>query len=446
MAKGVNIPIAADASTVVREGKKVEGALEDVIDSLDDIGTASKDTARDSEKALESIGDEAEQSGDRLEKSFRESFKKVEKAAKTEGKEAGRALAKGVKDGADDKPLTGKDVFKADLKAELVSNAAEAGGEAARGLKDGFDTEDMSTILDGVSDTIVQVGVLGGPIGTAAGLAASSAMQLLVGPVLEDAKANAEQFQATFTDAFDNIVAEGEAMGRELTISATVEQYAKDAEKFKTATDIAARSGVDAGLVLRAMAGDIEALELVQQSYTKSIDEETKTRDDLEKRRGTSREGSAAEYQDLAALSSRNRTLKEAMQEVNSEHANNTKAADAGAKAAKAFGDAQNWAAEKSIANAQAMAKATGKSQELEVTIDGVTQALKVMPSGKVVEVTDDGTSEKTQAQIDAISGGEVKMNVTANTSGLVTQIQNQLTGKTVHINVQPRVGVPVVT
>jgi hypothetical protein len=413
MARGVNIPIGADAKGVITEGKKVKGALEGVIDSLDDVGDESKRTAATTSKSLDSIADEGEASADRLTRSFKESFERVEREAKSSGKTIGKSLSDGVKDGAGDAPLTGEDVFKADLKAELVSNAVEAGSEVARGLKDGFDTEDMSTILDGVSDTVVAVGALGGPVGAAGGLAASAAMQLLIGPVLAEAEADAATFQETFTSAFQAILDSGQALGREATIGAAVNTLVQDQEKLNDATRTATLLGIDRGVVLRAMAGDTDALAIVNGNVTKTQDDLNDATQAYAKVAGDGTVAANNAADKVAQLTSVNRDAQASVKDINHEYGLHNAALDAAAEAATAAGDATNYASEKQIVLAQQTAKSTGKAQELTVTLDGVKKSIEVMPDGKVIEVTDNGTAELTQAEINAISGATVPITVT---------------------------------
>lgn len=413
MSRGVNIPLAMNAKGVITEAKKVEGALDGVIDSLDDVGDASKDADRTASKALDSIADEGEQSGDRLTRSFKESFERVEREAKSSGKTIGKSLSDGVQDGAGEAPLSGEDVFKADLKAELVGNAVEAGAEVARGLKDGFDTEDMSTILDGVSDTVVAVGALGGPVGAAAGLAASSAMQLLVGPMLAQAEADAATFQETFTSAFDAILSEGQALGREIAINTTATDLAKDLDKFNEATRTATLLGVDRGVVLRAMAGDVNALGIIQESAAKQQEDLNKKTEEYAAVAGDGTVAANDAAEALSTARSVNRGVEESIKDVNHEYALHTGALDKAAEAATGAAEAANFGAEQQILLAQKTAESTGKTQELTVTIDGVKRSIEVMPDGKTIEVTDEGTAELTQTEILAIHGGEAVVKVT---------------------------------
>jgi hypothetical protein len=255
---------------------------------------------------------------------------------------------------------------------------------------------------------------MGGPLGAAGGLAASAAMQLIVGPVLAQAEADSQEFQDTFTSAFQAIIDSGQALGRETTIASTVNTLVQDSGKLMDATRTANLLGIDRGVVLRAMAGDAEALAVVNDNVTK-------TQNDLNVAVAASAaitdKSSVASNNasdKVAQLTSVNRDAVASVKDVNHEYGLHNSALDAAAEAATAAGDASNYAAEKQIVLAQKTAKATGETQTLTTTIDGVTTAIEVMPDGKVINVTDGGTAEITQAAINAISGATVSVAVQA--------------------------------
>ena len=382
---------------------KVERPAKDAADALEDVGDAGKTGARDAVRGLDDVADAAKttaREGGDLDRDLTKALENV----KTQAEDS----ARGMKDAFEKNEITPEDIFKENLKAELVSNMAESGAEVARGFKDGFDAEDMETVLDGVTDTIVSVGTLAGPLGAAGGVAVATAFQTIAGPMIASAEEKAAQFEATFTAAFDNIVAEGEELGRSLTIGDATNEIAHNTEKMTAATETANAIGVQRGVVLRAMAGDTDALNLVTAAAAPS---QEKLKDALEGVR-ESMGGTAAEQEKArAALEGLNLEVLAAdgyLASVTESYNTNTDALNAGAEAASAKAEADNFAAEMAIANKSAMAVSTGAAQELEVAIDGVTRKFQLMPDGKVVEVTDDGSAERTQGEIDAISGGVV--------------------------------------
>ncbi|MDF9876171.1 hypothetical protein [Cellulosimicrobium cellulans] len=410
MGRPIEIKLDAETTAAERGLSSTADALDDVSDALDDVDKATRDAdrglddvadaARDAERGLKDARDGADDTARVLD---RDLTKALDRTA-----DASRDAARDIKESFEENAITSEDVFGAALKAEIVSNAAESGAEIARGLKDGFDSEDVETIVDGISDTIVAVGTLGGPIGTAGGLAAASAMNLIVGPAIEEAKARAQEFQETFTDAFQNIATAGADMGRELAITSIAGEFAQDTQKMADATKVANSLGVERGAVLRAMAGDQKALTEVTEAHNRATEEavavwdrEAQQIQDL----GLATEETAAKAEDWRDKA---RGLGDAIGNVNSAYENNTDALNAATEAASAKAEVDAIANQRITDQAVALANSTGAAQRFEVTIDGATRTLEAMPGGKVIDVTDGGSAELTQQQINAIHGKTV--------------------------------------
>lgn len=374
-------------------GRKIEdalreaGARDDLIDAAKRIGREGPSEVEKMQRALRDVDDTARSTADAVDDAARD-----------------------ISESFEDNSLTADDVFGAELKAEVVQNAAEAGAEVARGLKDGFDSEDVETIVDGISDTIVAVGTLGGPIGTAGGLAAASAMNLMVGPAIEQAKKDAEQYQSTFTDAFSNIVEAGAEMGRELAISNSTNEFSQDAEKMAAANEAAAQTGLRVGVVLRAMAGDTDALNLLNERAASITDDLAQKQADLAAQQFKTTEEQVAAGQAITELGADMSELDSAVGKVTGTYETNTDALNAATEAAAAKADADAYATQKATEQALATAKSTGEAEIFTAVIDGATRKLAAMPDGKVVEVTDDGTVTATQVAIDNIKGKTVEV------------------------------------
>lgn len=430
MGKPIEIKLDADTGGAEKGIGRVADSLGDVEDALDkverpawgtaealrDVGDAGKAGARDAVRGLDDVADAAKttaREGADLDRDLTKALENVKTQAK-DTSEGVEDAARGMKEAFERNEITAQDIFKESLRAELVSNMTEAGAETIRGFKDGIGTEDFETIIDGITDTMVAVGALGGPVGVAAGLAGGAVVQMFAGPLLADAEAKAEQFQATFADAFSNIVESGANLGRELSIAASVDEFAQDMDKMNTATDAANALGIERGVVLRAMAGDTDALNIVTEKNTEAV----AAGSDVIGRyweqitnNGVATEELTAAYE---AATAQGDALGSSVGAVTDSYDTNTGALNAATDAASAKAEADNYAAEKALANAAAMATSTGAAQNLEVKIDGVTRAFQVMPDGKTVEVTDGGSAERTQEEIDAISGGYVTITGTA--------------------------------
>ncbi|MCB7135361.1 hypothetical protein [Cellulosimicrobium marinum] len=377
------------ASQKVEDALREAGARDDLLDAARRIGRDGPTEIEKVQKALRDVDDTARTTADAVD-------------------DAARDISQSVEDNA----ITADDVFGAEVKAEILSNAAESGAEIARGLKDGFDSEDMETIVDGITDTMVSVGAVGGPVGVAAGLAAASVTQMFAGPLIEGAQQRAEEFQSTFTDAFQNIATAGAEMGRELAITSVAGEFAEDTQKMADATRVANSLGVERGVVLRAMAGDQRALTEVTQAHTAATEEAVAVWDREAQQiqdNGLATEATAAAADEWREKS---RGLGDAIANVTSSYETNTDALNAATDAASAKAEVDAIANRRIADQAQALADSTGKAKDFEVEIDGVTVAMRALPGGKVIEVTDDGTAKLTQQQIDNIEGGEATVAV----------------------------------
>ena len=382
------------AAERVEDALREAGARDDLIDAARRIGSEGPTEIEKMRTALRDTGDEARTLGDDIDDA-----------------------AQGIRDSFEENALTADDVFGAELKAELVANMVETGSEVIRGFKDGFDSEDASTILDGLTDTLVSAGAIGGPLGAAAALAGGAAIQAFAGPFLEDAEKTAEQAEETFSAAFSNIVENGAEMGRELTIAASVAEFAQDADRMNTVTETANKLGVERGIVLRAMAGDQDALNVLTERHADLQQQQADAAQfasDQMLANGSVTEETADMVNDL------NQQLAgsdELLGKVTGSYETNTDALNAASDAASAKAEADAWATEKATQHAQALAKSTGQAQDFTVTINGATETLRAMPNGKVVKVTDSGTAKLTQQEINAIHGGEATVRVRADTS-----------------------------
>lgn len=403
------------AAAKVEQALEEAGARTDLIDAARKIGQDGPTEIERMRSALRDTGDEARTLGDAVD-------------------DAARQISESFESNA----ITAEDVLGAEVRAEILSNAAEAGAEITRGLKDGFSAEDVETIVDGITDTIVSIGAVGGPAGIAAGLAGASLVQLLVGPFITKSTEAAEQFEETFSTAFDNVLEHGREVGRELTISAAVDEFVKDTDKLNEATESANQLGVERGVVLRAMAGDQDALNYVTEKSAEKVADATKAQEDAMAAADGSAESSQALSDAQTNLLNVQADVDGATRNVTDAYNTNSDALAAATEASEAKGDADAWAANKAIENAHAMAESTGKAQELEVTIKGVTREIKVMPDGKTIDVTDDGSAKKTQGRIDGIDGKRVIVPVDVDSSNVDRYITG-LSGRRPVLNVDVR-------
>jgi hypothetical protein len=412
-------------------GVSLEQAFDEVQRAAREAGVELEDHTLD---AMRRMGEQGPTELDKVRAALRDLRDESDQTADAIDDDASR-----IGQAFDDNQITPDDIFKENLRAELVSNMAETGAEVVRGFKDGFDSEDLSTIVDGVTDTMVSLGALGGPVGTAAGLAGGAIVQMLVGPMLEESEQRAADFEAIYTSAFDAIVEQGAEMGRELAIQAATDALVQDAEKLAEANTVAAATGTDLAVVIRALAGDEQALALVnddarrkQEQLTEEVERATRANGD----RTDSIVGWNEEQREALTASS---ALADATGILEDRFNNADGAIRDASAAARAKADVDAYASRQALANASALAKQTGKAQDLEVEIDGVSQAIRVMPSGKVVKVTDDGTAKLTQREIRDITGTSVPVVAYADTASADRarrQLQNRVGTISVPISV----------
>lgn len=264
MSKGVNIPIAADARGVITEGRKVEGALEDVIDSLDDVGEAGKDAGKEAEKGLDNVGEaaddaakEADQAAERLERSFKDSFEAVSKKAKDTGNDVERAM----KDGTD-----GGSAGLDDLKGEAAGTATEVAAS--------FDGS-AESIAGGFQEVAANAFAGFGPAGAAAGIAAAAGIGLLMSQ-MEKAKEKAAEAAEEIAGITAQLIELGSRDLDAQSVSEAIEAAGSAAEDGKIEINEWAKAATDAGIdfadYAQGLAGDSEAIKRSYAEVTKELD------------------------------------------------------------------------------------------------------------------------------------------------------------------------------
>lgn len=448
---GINLSFVADVKSFLTGAGKVEGGLEDVGDALDDltseaaqssdrigrefdsVGKDAKTAGDKIENSIESAVRESSQEAERLERKFRDVFDDVADKAKTSGKQ--------TRENLEIKP---DDIFRESLKAELVSNMAESGAEVARGFKDGFDGEDVETIIDGISDTIVSVGAMSGSaLGAAGGLAAATGLNLIAAPLIADAEAKAALYEQVYTEAFDAIKENGAALGAQIAIQTQIAGIAQDTDKMSDALRRANIIGVDQSLIIGAMAGSQGDLAEVTESTSSAIEDQNGRLRRLAEQYQSGEITAAEFHAGQTEADETIRSLNGALSDINSEYGTHKSAVDAAAAGV----DALNRATERTNADlteqAQALAASSGEAQDFAVNIDGATVKLRAMPDGKVVQVTDQGTAELTQQQIDGIDGKVVPVTASADQTqfqNAVDQAARAIRPPTIGFNMSPTV------
>lgn len=339
----INIPIAADSRQFIGATKDMAKGLDEVADSLDDV-------TRDSQKGT-----------DRLEAGFKDvqrqtektedSFKDLARTVERESKDAGRKIDSGIGDGLD-KASAGMDDFKGEAASTAREGAASFTGE-------------WDDVGDIVQETLANALGGFGPIGAAAGVALAAGFGALYAKVQADAEASEERVKTMYEGMIDS---QGRYLS-ESSIMSGVDEIIQDQGRLTQAQETAAASGVDLGIVLRAMAGDAAATAEVNAELTKRQEE-------------------VQESADAAADANRDLTDTELKKQ---------QAVAAATEAMGAAASEVDKASDKFDAYAAAARFANNEMQDAAATAAGLRKEIVKLPDGKTITLrVDDNISSLT--------------------------------------------------
>lgn len=249
------LSLVADVRQWLKGTADVEQSLDELADGLDDLAKETKDNA--------------DKAADALEREFSDAFDKV----KTEGRQASRKMGDDFKDGTREAG-EGLNEFKAEANSTAREAAASFSGE--------FDD-----VADAIQETLANALAGFGPIGAAAGVAAALGIGLLIGN-LQDAAEKAEESKDRVLDLADAIAEAGgdpSAIRWAEQLRDTMKQVVDSKEWFEfwqnspvdKLTDWSAKArqfGVSMSDVMKAQAGDAEALARVNEALNRTVDEQ----------------------------------------------------------------------------------------------------------------------------------------------------------------------------
>lgn len=249
------IQLLSDVAGFLRGTSDVEKALDDVADSLDDL---AKETKANADKAA-----------DALTRDFTDAFDKV----KTESKQASKKLGDGFKDGTD---RAGEGL------SEFKDEANSTAREAAASFSGSFDD-----VADGIQEVLANALAGFGPLGAAAGLVAAAGIGLVVSGLQDsaDKAAEAKDRVLDLADAIADAGGDPSAIRWAEQLRDTMKQIVDTKEWYEfwqnspvdKLTDWSAKArqfGVSMSDVMRAQAGDAEALARVNDALNRTIDEQ----------------------------------------------------------------------------------------------------------------------------------------------------------------------------
>jgi hypothetical protein len=212
------------------------------------IGVDTRQAIRETKnlgKSLDSLADDFEKAakeGDVSVDDMIRSLRELSRVAKTEGKETGHNLSKGVSDGVKD------------AKSEIGSS----GREAAASFSGGFD--DVGDFAqEAAANAFAGFGPAGAIAGTAAavGIGIATAAIQAANEEVEGSKQKAAEWAQAFIEA-------GSTIATAATVAAGLQDIATDPEKYDKAKDAAKKWGVDVSTAMRIMAGDSTAIQVVK--------------------------------------------------------------------------------------------------------------------------------------------------------------------------------------
>jgi putative heme iron utilization protein len=252
-------------------GQSLSDAFTDFEQHARDTGLEISDGTMD---ALRRLAERGPSDVDKVRDAFRD--------LRTDAQDTGEAVRDDIVDGIDgirdhleaNPPITPGDLLRAEVRAEILQNFTETGSEVVRGFKDGFTSEDMDTIVDGFTDTLMSIGMVAGPAGQAGAFVASTLVQAIYGGITGSSAEIAaigtevrDILKENSTGAWSHLSEEARQAFQDVRAEALLTQHG--IEKIETA---ASTLGVTSSDVLAAMAGDTEAASRVQDAYQEKID------------------------------------------------------------------------------------------------------------------------------------------------------------------------------
>lgn len=249
------LSLVADVRQWLKGAGDVEQSLDQIADGLDDL---ARDTKTNADKAADS-----------LEREFSEAFDKV----KTEGRQASRRMGDDFKAGTKEAG-EGLDEFK--------DEANSTAREAAASFSGSFDD-----VADGIQEVLANALAGFGPIGAAAGLVAAAGIGLMVSGLQDsaDKAAEAKDRVLDLADAIADAGGDPSAVRWAQQLRDTMKQIVDTKEwyefwqnspvdKLSDWSTKAKQFGVSMSDVMRAQAGDAEALARVNELLNRTVDEQ----------------------------------------------------------------------------------------------------------------------------------------------------------------------------
>ncbi|MET0725931.1 MAG: hypothetical protein ABWY36_06240 [Leifsonia sp.] len=237
MAKGISISVAADTrafSTGVKSG---------VLDPLEDV-----------EKALDDVGREGEKSGRKLEDAYKDAQRDTERLEK-----ANKDLADTIK-----RETTKSSKEIKSMGKEGLDDFKEESNSTAKEFAASFDGS-IESVTGGIQEIAANAFSGFGPAGAAAGLVAAAGLGVVMSAITSQQEA-ADALKQKFEDAYKTAAEDGKTFLDAAAIQAAALDILFDSQSRKDAGRDAKLLGVDLTTMVRALAGDEEALNAAIQT------------------------------------------------------------------------------------------------------------------------------------------------------------------------------------
>ena len=236
---GIRFDLLANVKDLLKGFGSAEEAIEELGDSLDDVG------------------EEGEEAGERLSKSFTEASRETRKEASDMAKDVGGSYDK-MERGAGD--ATKKMATDGAMEAEQLASSFDGSAES---------------IVDGFQGAAASMFQGFGPAGAAAGIAAAAGIGLITAE-FQKAQEEAEETAAATDEMVASMLESGSTFVTEQAKLNALEAFLGDAEARKKAEEFADKVGVDLvefGSAMFGLAGDRENVEAkISEHYAEQLE------------------------------------------------------------------------------------------------------------------------------------------------------------------------------
>lgn len=256
--RGITIDILANVRDALKGTGDVEEALADIESTLEDMARDGDKSVDKMSRGFRDLARDADNSADKIERSYKQAYKDAARAADSSADDARRAGSRMAEQSSE-------------VGQEIRQNLGEGLANAARG--------DFESLGDLIGDTLGGVTAGIGGIGTAAaGAAGALGLGALIGAFTlanekrEELTEKANELAQAYIDAGSSVL---DAM----TIAARTSEIITGEER-QQALDYAKALGVDLPTAARAMAGDLNALAVVNRIASEAQQENKDIADD----------------------------------------------------------------------------------------------------------------------------------------------------------------------